>query len=328
MPVSEETYRIFLSYPSSRLAQVVRLSKFLESKGFITWYAPRDIPAGSTWYKEIPPAIESCDALVLIFCKKADESEDIGDEIRIARKNKKSRFYLRVEEDVFPDGLDYLIGSSQWRDWFDENNEAPLNEIAVLIRQKLNATVKQSSTENIFLSDSLAKHAEKFIAGMSTDSALRQIRGGSLQQFITAGTENFSACQKTAAKPLVFLSYPSAKAESAKILADFLESRGFKSWYAQRDIQKGAGYYEQISGAIERCDAFVCVLCSESDKSEECTDELVFAVDQSKPVFTVRTENFESKKRLSLYLGSYIDWFSPNDIKPLEILADVLSQKL
>lgn len=326
MPVSEDAYKIFLSYPSSRLPQVVRLSKFLESKGFITWYAPRDIPAGSTWYKEIPPAIESCDALVLLFCKKADESEDIGDEIRIARKNKKSRFYLRVEEDVFPEGLDYLIGSSQWRDWFDENNEAPLNEIAALIRKKLNATVKQSSTENIFLSDSLAKHAEKFIASINSNSALAQIRGGNFQQFITAGTENFSASQKTY---LIFLSCPDTKAESAKIIAEFLESKGFKSWYAQRDIKVAAMLYEEISDAIERCDAFVCVLSSESDKSEDCTDELVFAVDQSKPVFTVRTENFVSEKRLSLYLGTqYIDWFSPKDIKPLERLADVLRHQL
>ncbi len=81
MALSENTYKIFLSYPSSRESQVKYLAKFLEGKGFTTWYAPRDIPAGSTWYKEIPPAIESCDALVLIFCKKADESENIGDKI-------------------------------------------------------------------------------------------------------------------------------------------------------------------------------------------------------------------------------------------------------
>ena len=333
MPVSEDAYKIFLSYPSSRLAQVVRLSKFLESKGFKTWYAPRDIPLGAIWDDEITDALETCDALVLVFCKKAEESEIIHSEVRIAGENGKPRFYLRVEEGVSPKRLNLLIGSFQWRDWFDENNEAPLNEIASVIHKKLNDSMKsehnpekQSSTGNIFLSDSLAKRAQKFIASMSTDSALAQIRGGNFQQIITAGTQNFSAVHQT---PLIFLSYPNEKAESAKIIADFLESRGFKTWYAQRDIQAGAMLYEEISAAIERCDAFVCVLSSESEKSEDCIDELVFAVDQSKPIFTVRTENFVSKKRLSLYLGAqYIDWFSAKDIEPLERLADVLSQKL
>lgn len=337
MSVREETYKIFLSYPSSRASQVKYLSDFFESKGFTTWYAPRDIPAGSTWYEEIRLAIEDCDALVLIFCKKADESKYIGAEVNVAGENNKARFYLRVEDGVFPKNLSILIGPTQWRDWFDENDEAPLNEIVDVIRKKLDSvrkpesiTVQQNDTGNILLSEPLARCAEKFAAFMNTASILKQLREGSLPLLslppaVPAVQENI-----THVKPFIFLSYPNVKAEAANNIADFLESRGFKAWYTSRDVQSGVKFYEEISAAIQKCNAFICIFCSESDKDEDSINELVFAIDNDKPIITVRIENFESKKRFSLYLGGrpYIDWFNTNDNKPLERLVSVLRQEL
>ena len=351
MSDERESYTIFLSYKEPNyFTRVKHLSDFFESKGFKTLYAPRNIDFGEVWYEKIPMAIEECDALVLIFCNEADKSRFIGDEIRLAREKDKAIFYLRVEEDVFPKRLNFLIGSYQWRNWFDESDETPLQEIADLIRKKTDDSenaehegIRQSNTKDMFLSDELARRTRKFVASMNSPSALKQIMGGFFPLLTVASTtpiiagnittvaaNTFIETRSTNEKPFIFLSYPNVKAEAVRTIADFLERRGFKAWYSARDVRSGAKKFEDTAKAIENCDAFICVLCSESDKKENCANELVYAVDRNKLIFTVRTENFESRRRLSLFLdkSKYIDWFNITDKKPLEGLSNILSELL
>ena len=65
---------IFISYSSNDLLQAETVRNVLEKNGLSCWMAPRDIPGGSNYTKEIPIAIRNCKIFVLILSKSAQSS--------------------------------------------------------------------------------------------------------------------------------------------------------------------------------------------------------------------------------------------------------------
>lgn len=104
--------KVFLSHHSSKVELVEHLSRYLEKNDIIAWYAPRDIPTGADWPNEIENAIASCSAFILLFCAKADSSQQVKRELALADKYKKPVFWVKIEN-VEPNNLGYFLTATQ-----------------------------------------------------------------------------------------------------------------------------------------------------------------------------------------------------------------------
>lgn len=114
--------KAFLSHHSSKAELVRHLSRYLEKNGIETWYAPRDIPAGADWPNEIEGAIKSCSAFILLFCAKADSSQQVKRELALADKYHKPVFWVKIEN-VEPNNLGYFLTATQWLNWLDNRDD-------------------------------------------------------------------------------------------------------------------------------------------------------------------------------------------------------------
>ena len=59
--------KVFISYSSIEYNKVMEISNVLEKNGINCWMAPQSIPAGSDYGAEIPKAINTCDAFLLVL---------------------------------------------------------------------------------------------------------------------------------------------------------------------------------------------------------------------------------------------------------------------
>lgn len=83
------TSHVFISHSSRDSAAAERIVTDLETRGVTCWLAQRDIPAGDRWASEIAHAIETCDRLVLLLSRSADESEEVERELSLAGYHRK-----------------------------------------------------------------------------------------------------------------------------------------------------------------------------------------------------------------------------------------------
>ena len=65
---------IFISYSTVDSSKAESVRNILEENGFSCWMAPRDIPTGSNYTKEIPVAIRNCSIFVLMLSENAQRS--------------------------------------------------------------------------------------------------------------------------------------------------------------------------------------------------------------------------------------------------------------
>ena len=77
--------RIFVSYRRSDGAIADALVAALEHQGFGVWLDREDIGGGSRWRDEIARAIEGCDAMVFLMSAAALESDEVYQELAMAR---------------------------------------------------------------------------------------------------------------------------------------------------------------------------------------------------------------------------------------------------
>lgn len=120
--MNSDNKKAFLSHHSSKVELVEHLSRYLEKNDIETWYAPRNIPAGADWPNEIENAISNCSAFILLFCAKADSSQQVKRELALADKYKKPVFWVKIEN-VEPNNLGYFLTATQWLNWLDNRDD-------------------------------------------------------------------------------------------------------------------------------------------------------------------------------------------------------------
>lgn len=105
----------FISFSSSDTVLANRIVADLQLANVPVWYAPTALPPGSNYAAEIPKAIRSCDALILIHSANANRSPHILRELEIALSLKKPIYPLRATEDPPLDAMEYYLSGVQWR---------------------------------------------------------------------------------------------------------------------------------------------------------------------------------------------------------------------
>lgn len=107
---------VFISYSSRDKSIADAVCAGLEARGTRCWFAPRDIRPGSDWGASIVSAIRSCRAMVLVFSKRANESNHIPREVEQAVKSGVPVIPFRIEAVVPLGSLEYNLSSVHWLD--------------------------------------------------------------------------------------------------------------------------------------------------------------------------------------------------------------------
>jgi len=128
----------------------------------------------------------------------------------------------------------------------------------------------------------------------------------------------------------VFISYASQDEEKAKTICSLLEQQGINCWIAVRDAKLGDHYGPQLIDAIDRASILVLVLSSRSNASLPVNNEVEFAANGQKPIYTVRIEDVNPSKRLAFHVAGreWLNaWVTPMDRK-IDRLADRIREEL
>ena len=119
----KDTKKVFISHDCDDAGRVAKYVKLLESNGVPCWIAPRDIPYGSNYAREIPVAIKNCGCFVVFVSKKSQLSEEIDKEIEIANKFSKTIIPAKLDNCEFSGPYMYHLTNKQWFEAYKNQKE-------------------------------------------------------------------------------------------------------------------------------------------------------------------------------------------------------------
>jgi hypothetical protein len=97
-----ESPQIFISHSRRDAAFAHELCAQLEAAGLVPWIDAEDIPAGSTWPREIEKAVEACAAMVVVMSEAARASEWVERETLRALELRKPVFIALIDDTRMP----------------------------------------------------------------------------------------------------------------------------------------------------------------------------------------------------------------------------------
>ncbi len=104
---------IFISYSTLDTASAETVRNVLEKNGLSCWMAPRDIPGGSNYTKEIPLAIRNCKVFVLILSQNAQSSHWVLKELDSAVNCGKVILPFMLDDCILNDEFNFLLTGAQ-----------------------------------------------------------------------------------------------------------------------------------------------------------------------------------------------------------------------
>ena len=104
---------VFISYSTKDTVSAETVRDVLETNGLSCWMAPRDIPGGSNYTKEIPIAIRACTVFVLILSEHAQSSHWVLKELDSAVNAGKVILPFMLEDCILNDEFNFLLTGAQ-----------------------------------------------------------------------------------------------------------------------------------------------------------------------------------------------------------------------
>lgn len=111
---SAPRHQVFISFAFEDQQLAFDVVRALESNGMLCWIAKRDIPLGASYAKHIPVAIRNSRVMVVIVSEHSNDSDDVLNEITLARNAKVPHVPFRVDASPLSDGFAYFFGQSVW----------------------------------------------------------------------------------------------------------------------------------------------------------------------------------------------------------------------
>lgn len=110
----KEEYDIFISYSSKERKTAYYICDFLEKAGFTCWIAPRNIPVGSSYPKEINKAIKTSKLCLLILSNASASSIWVQKEMNTAINLQKSIIPYCINKKITTtDFFEFLLADTQ-----------------------------------------------------------------------------------------------------------------------------------------------------------------------------------------------------------------------
>lgn len=108
-----QEHSVFISYSSRDSEFVKRIIKQLDQIGVSYWKAPEMIPAGSSYAREIPKAIQQCSLFLLVLSPTSQDSIWVEKEIDNAICNRKTIIPFEIREVVLNDTFRFYLNNVQ-----------------------------------------------------------------------------------------------------------------------------------------------------------------------------------------------------------------------
>jgi tetratricopeptide (TPR) repeat protein len=109
---------VFVSYSSANQKKALSLCRSLEERGTRCWISCRDVTPGSNYQDQIVRAIGDARAMVLVFSKSANSSDEIKKELSLASKSRVPVIAVRIENVQPTHAFAYELSTRQWIDAF------------------------------------------------------------------------------------------------------------------------------------------------------------------------------------------------------------------
>jgi hypothetical protein len=127
----------FISHASEDHALAELIVAGLEKQGHRCWLAPRDIPPGTDSYaRAITGAIKTSRLMVVIVSAHANQSDDVLNEITLAKNYKVPRLPVRIDAEPLDDGLAYFFSQSQWLDVPGQSHKEIAQRLVTLVNAR------------------------------------------------------------------------------------------------------------------------------------------------------------------------------------------------
>lgn len=104
---------VFISYSTLDSNIALNIRKVLENDGIVCWMAPRDIPGGSNYTREIPQAIRNCKVFLLVLSKNAQASQWVLRELDAAANQRRYLLPVMIDKEPLRDEFDFLLSGAQ-----------------------------------------------------------------------------------------------------------------------------------------------------------------------------------------------------------------------
>jgi hypothetical protein len=111
-PVNTTNF-VFISYSTKEVSVAEQTKNILEANGIRCWMAPKSIPAGSDYGQEIPAAIESCKALILILSEASQKSHWVPKEVGMAIGKGKIIIPFQIDDSIISEAFNFYLTNSQ-----------------------------------------------------------------------------------------------------------------------------------------------------------------------------------------------------------------------
>jgi thioredoxin len=122
-PTSSSDF-VFVSHVTEDRAAAMQIVATLERRGIRCWIAPRNVRPGRPFDDEIVEAIEACEAMLLIFSDRCNESDYIRREVTVAGETQKLIIPFRIENAQPRKGLRVRLVDLHWIDAFEDRDGA------------------------------------------------------------------------------------------------------------------------------------------------------------------------------------------------------------
>ena len=110
---------VFISYATADRKQALRVCHAIEQRGTDCWLSSRDVQPGENYQEAIVRSIRGAPAMVLVFSKSANDSDEIKKELSLASRYRIPVMALRIEDVEPSDAFAYELATRQWIDAFD-----------------------------------------------------------------------------------------------------------------------------------------------------------------------------------------------------------------
>ena len=128
------SFEVFISYAHQDKPIANAACAIIEKAGIRCWIAPRDVTPGAEYPTALSEALERCDALVLIFSGRANESPHIRREVERAVSRGIPLIPVRIEDIEPSAALKYFVSSVHWLDALSPPPEQHFERLAKALK--------------------------------------------------------------------------------------------------------------------------------------------------------------------------------------------------
>jgi hypothetical protein len=114
---------IFVSFSKQDQAVALEILGRIEAADLKCWISCRDVPLGSDYQDAIVDALDQSGAMVLVFSKAANNSEEIKRELALASARKLFVLPVRIEAAEPTKGFKYQLANRQYIDLFEDREK-------------------------------------------------------------------------------------------------------------------------------------------------------------------------------------------------------------